>query len=253
MKRLTIAAAAFAAGTTIFAAHAQEAPAVTGLLARAQDASDAEARNGQTQSAASGTEFRIGRDNAWGPDVDPVKTSSIMAEADPVPERQAEPRIKPRIKAVARKQTIELPGAAAAEPAAPAPKGARAKGPTGRYDTIITRYASTYGVPLSLAHAVISVESNYRSDARGSAGEIGLMQIKPATARMMGYNGSSKGLFDPDTNIRYGMKYLARAHELGGGDTCGTILRYNAGHAARRMNRVSAAYCSKVKRHLAGG
>ena len=41
------------------------------------------------------------------------------------------------------------------------------------------------------------------------------------------------------------------AHELGGGTTCGTILKYNAGHAAKRMNPVSAAYCSKVKRHLA--
>ena len=120
----------------------------------------------------------------------------------------------------------------------------------GNYDTIITRYASSYGVPVSLAHAVIRVESNYRPTARGSAGEIGLMQIKPATARMMGYNGSAKGLFDPDTNIRYGMKYLAMAHQLGGGDTCGTILRYNAGHAAKRMNRVSRAYCDKVLAYL---
>jgi soluble lytic murein transglycosylase-like protein len=76
------------------------------------------------------------------------------------------------------------------------------------------------------------------------------MQIKPATARMMGYSGSAKGLYDPDTNIRYGMKYLAKARELGGGSTCGTILKYNSGHGARRMNKISAAYCSKVKRHM---
>lgn len=120
------------------------------------------------------------------------------------------------------------------------------------YGTIIERYARSYGVPLPLAHAVIRVESNYRPDARGSAGEVGLMQIKPATARMMGYSGSVKGLFDPEINIKYGMKYLAKAQELGGGTTCGTILKYNAGHAAKRMNPVSAAYCRKVKRHLAG-
>ena len=107
-------------------------------------------------------------------------------------------------------------------------------------------------MPVDLAHAVISVESNYRADARGSAGEIGLMQIKPSTARMMGYSGSSQGLFNPETNIKYGMKYLAMAHKLGGGATCGTILRYNAGHAATRMNPVSSAYCVKVKRFLAG-
>ncbi|MBS9720931.1 transglycosylase SLT domain-containing protein [Tianweitania sp. BSSL-BM11] len=121
-----------------------------------------------------------------------------------------------------------------------------------KFSTIVSRYASAYGVPVSLAHAVISVESNYRQDARGSAGEIGLMQIKPATARMLGYTGSTKGLYDPDTNIKYGMKYLAKAHDLGGGTTCGTILKYNAGHAAKRMNPISAAYCAKVKRKLAG-
>lgn len=123
---------------------------------------------------------------------------------------------------------------------------------TYRFGPIVRRYAASYGVPVSLAHAVIQVESNYRADARGSAGEVGLMQIKPATARMMGYSGSVKDLFDPETNIRFGMKYLAKAHQLGGGTTCGTVLKYNAGHAAKRMNPVSAAYCTKVKRQLAG-
>ncbi|KGF70166.1 murein transglycosylase [Hoeflea sp. BAL378] len=114
------------------------------------------------------------------------------------------------------------------------------------YGKLISSYAKTHGVPESLAHAVISVESNYRANARGAAGEIGLMQIKPTTARMMGYRGSAKGLYDPDTNIKYGMKYLAMAHKLGGGSTCGTILKYNAGHAAKRMNPVSKRYCGKV-------
>ncbi|MDX8523417.1 transglycosylase SLT domain-containing protein [Mesorhizobium sp. MSK_1335] len=120
----------------------------------------------------------------------------------------------------------------------------------GQYSTIIARYAASYGVPVSLAKAVIKIESNYRPNLVGGAGEIGLMQIKPATARMMGYTGSAKGLFDPDTNIKYGMKYLAMAQGLGGGTTCGTILKYNAGHGATRMNPVSAAYCSKVKVQL---
>lgn len=121
---------------------------------------------------------------------------------------------------------------------------------SGGYHTIVARYAAAYGVPTSLADAVVRVESSYRAGARGAAGEVGLMQIKPATARMMGYSGSVKGLYDPDTNVKYGMKYLAKAHQLGDGSTCGTILRYNAGHAARSMNSISAAYCSKVKRLL---
>ena len=127
-----------------------------------------------------------------------------------------------------------------------------AKASAGRssYSSIINKYASAYGVPSSLAHAVVRVESNFRPNARGSAGEIGLMQIKPSTARMMGYNGSAKGLYNPDTNIKYGMKYLAQAHKLGGRSVCGTILKYNAGHGAKRMNPVSARYCSKVKAYL---
>ncbi|WP_048648128.1 lytic transglycosylase domain-containing protein [Nitratireductor soli] len=129
------------------------------------------------------------------------------------------------------------------------PSAGKAKG-GGSYQTIIAQYASAYGVPVSLASAVVSVESNYRVNARGSAGEIGLMQIKPSTARMMGYRGSAKGLYHPDTNIKYGMKYLAQAHKLGGGTTCGTILKYNAGHGAKRMNPISSRYCAKVKRIL---
>lgn len=118
------------------------------------------------------------------------------------------------------------------------------------YRPIIERYASLNGVPLPLAHAVITVESNYRPDSLGKAGEVGLMQIKPTTAKLMGYDGTTTGLFDPETNIKYGMKYLGKARKLGGGTTCGTILKYNAGHAAKRMNPVSQDYCDKVKRHL---
>jgi soluble lytic murein transglycosylase-like protein len=114
------------------------------------------------------------------------------------------------------------------------------------YGKIISRYATQYGLPEALAHAVVQVESNFRPDVTGAAGEIGLMQLKLSTARMMGYEGSAKDLYDPETNIKYGMKYLAKAHELGGGTTCGTILKYNAGHAAKRMNPISANYCEKV-------
>lgn len=119
------------------------------------------------------------------------------------------------------------------------------------YRTLVNRFAREYGVPADLAHAVVLVESNYFPNAKGSAGEVGLMQIKPSTARIMGYRGSVSGLFHPETNLRFGMKYLAKAYQLGK-TTCGTILRYNAGHGAKCMNPVSSAYCEKVKRILGG-
>ncbi|WP_428697832.1 lytic transglycosylase domain-containing protein [Stappia sp.] len=133
------------------------------------------------------------------------------------------------------------------------PKILEAGGRAAKYDAIIRAEARKHGVPVKLAHAVISVESNYNARARGRAGEIGLMQIKPQTARGEGFRGSAKALYDPKTNITYGMRYLAGAHKKAGGDVCGTILRYNAGHFAKRMNPISSRYCSKVKRLLARG
>ena len=119
------------------------------------------------------------------------------------------------------------------------------------YEDIIKKHAVDNNIPVDLAHAVIKTESNYNKNARGRAGEIGLMQIKLSTARGLGYRGTAKALYEPQTNIKYGMKYLGLAHELSGGNMCTTILKYNAGHAAKRMNKVSANYCTKVKSYLA--
>lgn len=116
---------------------------------------------------------------------------------------------------------------------------------------IIAAAAEAEGVPVELAHAVVFIESTYRPSVTGSAGEIGLMQIKLGTARDMGFRGTRKQLYDPATNIRYGMKYLAGAKKRGGGTVCGTILKYNAGHYAKRSNPVSRRYCERVKLQIA--
>jgi soluble lytic murein transglycosylase-like protein len=116
---------------------------------------------------------------------------------------------------------------------------------------LIHKHASAEGVPPELAEAVVKVESNFNPRARGRAGEVGLMQIKPATARAIGYRGTTKALYDPETNLAWGMRYLATAYQLAGGDTCGAILRYNGGHAARKMTRQARAYCGKVQTYVA--
>ncbi|MBO6716850.1 MAG: transglycosylase SLT domain-containing protein [Rhizobiaceae bacterium] len=115
---------------------------------------------------------------------------------------------------------------------------------------IIARHAQANGVPLELAHAVVWAESTYRIKVRGAAGEVGLMQIMPATAELMGYRGTIEDLFHPETNIAYGMMYLGGARKRSDGSICGTILKYNAGHGAKRMNPISAAYCAKVMERL---
>ena len=124
----------------------------------------------------------------------------------------------------------------------------RKSNPKGSYGKLIAKYAAQHGVPYRLGRAVVQVESSFRAGVTGGAGEIGLMQIKLATARGMGYKGSRKQLYNPATNLYWGMKYLGKAHRLAGGSTCGTILKYNAGHGAKSMNPISRRYCNRISR-----
>lgn len=135
----------------------------------------------------------------------------------------------------------------AAHPSRTAP---RTRGATAIED-LVELHAQANDVPPALAQALVQVESSHNPKATGRNGEIGLLQIKPKTARAMGYKGPAKGLYDPETNLTWGMKYLGKAHDLSGGDVCGTLLRYNAGLDARRKSAASNKFCSKVKKVMA--
>lgn len=111
---------------------------------------------------------------------------------------------------------------------------------------LVARHAAANGVPFGLADAVVRVESRYNPRA-ANAGNFGLMQIRHQTARGMGYGGSAGGLLDAETNARFGMKYLAQAYRLAGGDTCRTIMKYQSGHMAMRMSGANRTYCAKVR------
>ncbi|MEF2551932.1 transglycosylase SLT domain-containing protein [Aurantimonas sp. A2-1-M11] len=117
-------------------------------------------------------------------------------------------------------------------------------------DRLIERHAAEAGVPTALAYAVVRVESRYNPKARG-AGVYGLSQIKPATARSLGFSGPASALFDADTNLTYGMKYLKGAWEKGGHDVCQASMKYKGGHRATRMSASAKRYCSAVKAHMA--
>lgn len=114
---------------------------------------------------------------------------------------------------------------------------------------IVARQAAANGVPFALAHAVIMVESRYNPRV-SNGGALGLMQIKPATARGVGFEGPSSGLYDPETNIRFGMRYLASAYRQANGDLCGTVMRYQSGLYARGMNGANRAYCGKARQFM---
>jgi soluble lytic murein transglycosylase-like protein len=79
------------------------------------------------------------------------------------------------------------------------------------FDKLIAAHAKANLVPEALVHRVIVRESKYNPDLVGRGGTIGLMQLKLATARGVGYRGGADGLRDPETNLTYGIKYLAGA------------------------------------------
>ena len=111
------------------------------------------------------------------------------------------------------------------------------------YAALIATHAAANGIPVELAAAVVRHESNFNPRVTGRAGEIGLMQIKLQTARGLGYRGTRMGLYDPATNIAWGMKYLGVARRLAGGSECGTLSRYNGGLGTKRMIN---GYCRQV-------
>ena len=116
---------------------------------------------------------------------------------------------------------------------------------------LIDKHASALGIPAAFARAVVRIESNFNPRATGRQREVGLMQIKYETARGIGFAGTREELYDPDTNLKWGMKYLAMAWKLGGATPCGAVLRYQAGHMATQPTAASRAYCTKVQSHMA--
>lgn len=121
----------------------------------------------------------------------------------------------------------------------------------GGYRGLIESEAKREGLAPEIAEAVMAVESGFNPAAIGGDGEIGLMQILPSTARMLGFVGSNADLAVPATNIRYGVTYLAQAWRRAGGDLCTAVMKYRAGHRETRFSYLSVDYCRKVRARLA--
>jgi soluble lytic murein transglycosylase-like protein len=70
------------------------------------------------------------------------------------------------------------------------------------YDQMIAREAKIHGVPEAFVHRIVRRESRYHPGLVHNHC-FGLMQIKYATARGMGYRGDARGLLDAQTNLTY--------------------------------------------------
>ena len=105
------------------------------------------------------------------------------------------------------------------------------------YDSMVAAQAEANHVPAALVHRVIRRESKYHPELIGHGGTIGLMQIKLATAKGLGYTGDAEGLRDPNTNLTWGVKYLAGAYRAAEGNHDRAVHYYAAGYyyAAKRQ------------------
>ncbi len=129
-----------------------------------------------------------------------------------------------------------------------------------QYDPIIKAFSSKYNVPADLVHSIIKAESNYDSGAVSPKGAAGLMQLMPVTAAQYGV----KDRFDPEDNIKGGVKYLKDLCKLYNSNTRLVLAAYNAGQEALKkfngippyretreyINRVMASY---PKTYITGG
>jgi len=103
-----------------------------------------------------------------------------------------------------------------------------------RYTSTVERCSEEFGVDRELVYAVIRTESGFDPNARSDAGAMGLMQIMPDTFGWLqgklepDADHPTERLYDPSTNIRYGVFYLSMLREKFGSDLL-AVAAYHAG------------------------
>jgi soluble lytic murein transglycosylase-like protein len=93
------------------------------------------------------------------------------------------------------------------------------------YGPIIYREALRNRLPPELVAAVVEAESDFRPRLRSEKEALGLMQIIPETGRLMG----ARDLYDPNQNVRAGVRYLRYLSDRYDGDLPLVLAAYNAG------------------------
>ncbi len=225
MKRLLVSACVAGlalSGVGVRAAETTSEPTETAVAAKTDATKPDAIRTDASKSAHVRTASKGGKPIKGKvplPAPKPAETEATDADAAAQPELQADAT-------PADMQATEAPAADAADSATPTAADAKPSDTRPSYmhtghpeiDALVATHARANNVPEALVHRVIVRESKYQKDLVGSCGCIGLMQIKLGTARGLGYTGDARGLHDPNTNLMYGVKYLAGAYRAANGN-----------------------------------
>jgi membrane-bound lytic murein transglycosylase F len=115
------------------------------------------------------------------------------------------------------------------------------EGKISKFDPLIQKHAGYYSFPWDFIAAQIYQESRFNPNAKAWDGGMGLMQLMPRTAEELG----CRHAFDPDENIKAGVKYMYRLRKKFKDDVpandkmCFALASYNGGYGhvidARRL------------------
>lgn len=111
---------------------------------------------------------------------------------------------------------------------------------------LVAEYAERYAIPLELARAIdraaalegidpdlafrlVRVESEFRQRAVSPVGAMGYTQLMPATAAWLQPGISEEEVFERDTNLRLGFRFLRWLLERYDGDVEEALHAYNRG------------------------
>jgi soluble lytic murein transglycosylase-like protein len=89
--------------------------------------------------------------------------------------------------------------------------------------------AQTHEIEPEIAFGLVRAESSFRRTVVSHAGAVGFTQLLPSTARWIAPGTTRAALFDPETNLDVGFRYLRYLKDKYDGDVTLALTAYNRG------------------------